>query len=71
MPMAEALARAAAGELTTDAALATLDFAVRHGLVEPESTRRESTAAVLSTAQLQAFEALRPRELGPLWGLNG
>ena len=71
MPVAEALARAAAGELTTDAALATLDFAVRHGLVEPESTRRESTAAVLSTAQLQAFEALRPRELGPLWGLNG
>ena len=66
MPVAEALARAAAGELTTDAALATLDFAVRHGLVEPESAGGESTAAVLTTAQLRAFEALRPRRLGPL-----
>ena len=37
MPVDEALARAAAGELTTDAALATLDFAVRHRLVEPTS----------------------------------
>jgi len=66
MLVAEALARAAAGELTTDAALATLDFAVRHRLVEPESGARESTAAMLTTAQLRAFEALRPREFGPL-----
>lgn len=33
MPVAEALARAAAGELTTDASLATLDFALRHQLL--------------------------------------
>ncbi len=33
MPVDEALARAAAGELTTDAALATLDFALRHRLL--------------------------------------
>jgi len=57
MPIAEALGRAAAGELTTDAALATLDFAVRRGLVEPPSPRTEST---LAQAQLEAFEGLRP-----------
>ena len=66
MPVAEALARAAAGELTTDAALATLDFAVRHRLVEPMTSAAESTAAgaaalALSDVQWQAFEALRPR----------
>jgi len=66
MPVAEALARAAAGELTTDAALATLDFAVRHRLVEPMASDAEYTgagapAAVLSDLQRQAFEALRPR----------
>ncbi len=66
MPVAEALARAAAGELTTDAALATLDFAVRHGLVEPAPDSRESTPAVLTAAQREAFEALRPRDLGQL-----
>ena len=66
MPVAEALARAAAGELTTDAALATLDFAVRHGLVEPAPSARESTPAVLTAAQREAFEALRPRDLGQL-----
>ena len=70
MPVAEALARAAAGELTTDAALATLDFAVRHRLIEPAGPDREPTGAgaavVLTTAELRAFEALRPRELGPL-----
>jgi 8-oxo-dGTP pyrophosphatase MutT (NUDIX family) len=32
-PVADALAAAAQGRFTTDAALATLDFAVRHGLV--------------------------------------
>ena len=57
MPVAEALARAAAGELTTDATLATLDFAVRHGLVEPSAPSSEST---LTRSQRLAFEALRP-----------
>jgi hypothetical protein len=57
MPAAEALARAAAGELTTDATLATLDFALRRGLVEPSSSNAGST---LTRAQWQAFEALRP-----------
>lgn len=57
MPVAEALARAAAGELTTDATLATLDFALRHRLVEPSSP---SLASTLTQAQLRAFEALRP-----------
>jgi 8-oxo-dGTP pyrophosphatase MutT (NUDIX family) len=65
MPIDEALARAADGELTTDAALATLDFAVRHGLLEPARTGAESTSAMLTASQRQAFEALRPRELGP------
>ena len=65
MPVAEALERAAAGELTTDAALATLDFAVRHRLLEPNPPAREPTgaggaAAALTTAQRAAFEALRP-----------
>jgi len=57
MPVAEALARAAAGELTTDATLATLDFALRHGLIEPDSPGAGST---LTCSQRQAFEALRP-----------
>ena len=66
MTVAEALARAAAGELTTDAALATLDFAVRRRLLEPNPGDRESTvagaAAVLTPARRDAFEALRPRD---------
>jgi 8-oxo-dGTP pyrophosphatase MutT (NUDIX family) len=33
MPVAEALARAAAGEMTVDASLVTLDFALRHRLL--------------------------------------
>lgn len=37
LPVAEALRHAADGELTTDAALATLDFALRHGLLEDEA----------------------------------
>ena len=57
MTIAEALARAAAGELTTDATLATLDFALRRGLVEPSATSAEST---LTPSQRAAFEALRP-----------
>jgi 8-oxo-dGTP pyrophosphatase MutT (NUDIX family) len=60
MAMAEALGRAAAGELTTDAALATLDFAVRHGVIEPDSLVARSGGVTLTTSQRQAFEALRP-----------
>ncbi|MFO1337725.1 MAG: DUF4743 domain-containing protein [Burkholderiaceae bacterium] len=37
LPIADALQRAADGEMTTDAALATLDFALRHGLVAGEA----------------------------------
>ena len=71
MTVAEALARAAAGELTTDAALATLDFAVRRGLIEPNGPDAEPTLAgaaiaVLSAAQRDAFEALRPGGRGML-----
>ena len=66
MPVAEALARAAAGELTTDAALATLDFAVRHRLIEPfepgsEPTGAGRVAAHWTVKQQAAFEALRPQ----------
>jgi 8-oxo-dGTP pyrophosphatase MutT (NUDIX family) len=50
MPLAEAYARAAAGELTTDAALATFDFAWRRGPIEP---------TVASEAQTNVFERLR------------
>jgi len=39
MPVAEALSRSAAGELTTDAALAVLDFALRHRLLGPDEPR--------------------------------
>jgi 8-oxo-dGTP pyrophosphatase MutT (NUDIX family) len=35
LPVAEALAHAATGEMTVDAALATLDFALRHDLLAP------------------------------------
>lgn len=65
MTVAEALARTAAGELTTDAALATLDFALRHRLFEPDPRGLESTGAggghvSWSAADAAAFEALRP-----------
>ncbi|HEX7637578.1 MAG TPA: NUDIX domain-containing protein, partial [Burkholderiaceae bacterium] len=60
MPVDEAIARAAGGELTTDAALVTLDFALRRGLIEPEAAEAASTViARASPAQLRAFEALR------------
>lgn len=48
MPVDEALARAAAGELTTDAALATLDFALRHRLLP-------AAAAAPLAARLEAL----------------
>lgn len=44
LPVAEALARAAAGEMTVDAALVTLDFALRHRLL-PDPAHRLLTAA--------------------------
>jgi 8-oxo-dGTP pyrophosphatase MutT (NUDIX family) len=52
MPVAEALARAAAGEMTVDATLVTLDFALRHSLLPAETE-----------ARLQALAA--PLWLGP------
>lgn len=65
MPVEEAIARAAAGELTTDAALVTLDFACRHGLIQPASGDEPAAAggirACASGPQLQAFEALKRR----------
>ncbi len=72
MTIAEALARAAAGELTTDAALATLDFAIRRGFVEPPAAGAEPTeAAALSPGQWQAFAALRTTAKEALSGLGG
>ncbi len=56
--------RAAAGEWTTCAARATLDFAVRHRLVEPgrlpgECTAAGAAAGAASVAQLLSFDALK------------
>jgi 8-oxo-dGTP pyrophosphatase MutT (NUDIX family) len=57
LPVGEALARAAAGELTTDAALATFDFAWRRGLIEPSGA---------GAAQIGMFERLRlPSRVSP------
>jgi 8-oxo-dGTP pyrophosphatase MutT (NUDIX family) len=71
MSIAEALERAAEGELTTDAALATLDFAVRRGFIEPRDGGAESTEAAmaLSPGQWQALERLRRPSIGALQGL--
>jgi 8-oxo-dGTP pyrophosphatase MutT (NUDIX family) len=60
LPVAEALARAAAGELTTDAALATFDFAWRRDLIEP---------SLASPAQIRMFEGLRVPHDGGRQGL--
>lgn len=38
LPIDDALQRAASGDMTTDAALATLDFALRHGVLPPADT---------------------------------
>ncbi len=51
-PVAEALAAAADGRFTTDAALATLDFAVRHGVVagdDPLAVALETLVADAAT----------------------
>lgn len=59
MPVAQALAHAAAGELTTDAALATLAFALRHGLVEPAEKEAESTGmARILAGERRLFDAI-------------
>jgi len=65
MTVAEALARTAVGELTTDAALATLDFAVRHRLLQPIAPGAASRAAeaTWTSADHDAFAALRVAEL--------
>ena len=47
-PVADALAAAAQGQMTVDAALATLDFAVRHGLMTPS----EPAALALSALRM-------------------
>jgi hypothetical protein len=64
LPVAEALARAAAGELTTDAALATLDFALRRGLVGPAADGVRAgggadAAPAIGAERLRAFERLK------------
>jgi 8-oxo-dGTP pyrophosphatase MutT (NUDIX family) len=45
MPVANALASAAAGEMTVDAALVTLDFALRHRLLPPDHLARLTALA--------------------------
>lgn len=55
MPVAEALACAAAGEMTVDAALVTLDFALRHRLLPAEAQARlaaQTAALWLGDARL-------------------
>ncbi|MBL8352910.1 MAG: DUF4743 domain-containing protein [Burkholderiaceae bacterium] len=54
LPMAEAIERAAAGEMTVDAALVTLDFALRHHLLPADRHVRLQTLAA-------------PLWLGPSW----
>jgi 8-oxo-dGTP pyrophosphatase MutT (NUDIX family) len=44
LPVAEALALAAGTRMTVDAALVTLDFALRHGLLPPTQQRRLASA---------------------------
>jgi len=65
MPVGEAIERAAAGELTTDAALVTLAFALRWRLLEPVGGGAESTSAGLDSAQARAFAGLIRRGEGP------
>ncbi|MFD2451348.1 NUDIX hydrolase [Ideonella paludis] len=46
-PVADALAAAAQGQMTVDAALATLDFAVRWGLITPQDPAAEALKPLL------------------------
>lgn len=62
MPVDEAVQRAAAGELTTDAALATLDFALRHQQLSPAETARLAPhfeALCVAPARAAAFDPPR------------
>jgi 8-oxo-dGTP pyrophosphatase MutT (NUDIX family) len=57
MPVADALAHAAAGDMTVDASLVTLDFALRHKLLGPADAAAlaaRSSHLWLGTAQLDA-----------------
>ncbi|NDY91157.1 NUDIX hydrolase [Ideonella livida] len=57
MPVAQALALAAAGELTVDASLATLDFALRHGLLAADAAA--PLAAALAALRVPPEAAAR------------
>ncbi len=46
-PVADALAAAAQGQMTVDAALATLDFAVRWGLIDPKDPAAEALKSLV------------------------
>ena len=59
MPVDEALRRAAGGEMTTDAALATLDFALRHAMLPAEEAAGLSArlaALCVETERAARFE---------------
>ncbi|HSI50710.1 MAG TPA: DUF4743 domain-containing protein [Ideonella sp.] len=57
MPVAQALAHAAAGDMTVDAALCTLDFALRHRLLPADQT--EALAAALAPLLVPPGHAAR------------
>ena len=57
LDVAQALAHAAAGEMTVDAALATLDFALRHRLL-PAAAHDAMAAAI--DPLLQGWATLPP-----------
>ncbi|MFO1340425.1 MAG: DUF4743 domain-containing protein [Burkholderiaceae bacterium] len=61
LPVADALQRAADGEMTTDAALATLDFALRHGLL-PHDAGLAARFEALCVAPVQAAAHADPRD---------
>lgn len=59
LPIPEALQRAADGEMTTDAALATLDFALRHQLLPGDEAARLTPAfeaLLVSPARAERFD---------------
>ena len=64
MPVAEAIALAAAGEMTVDAALVTLDFALRHRLLPAGPSTPAGLAAPLWLARPAAGvnPAMRQRD---------
>lgn len=52
LPVAQALALARSGRMTVDASLATLDFALRHGLLGPQGAALSAAASHLWRAPL-------------------